>query len=292
MDTEREGEGQADTSDFEAAFAELSGKPADEAGKTEGEGEDAGAAADEAAAKDDAGATAPADATPDPWANAPAELIAERDKIIQERDRAVHSDRSQRGRVAALQTKVEEYARTRTAPPAEDSDEAKARQERRDKLREEYPDVAGPLLDEIEATRRELDVMRETTDTVAADRTAAAELAQLAALEESHPDWSALANDGNFLSWLNDQPQKWIDAANSSDAREVSGVLTLFKLERAAATGAKDEPGPDPKPDARRQQQLEGNRMPAGKPTPAASGAPADFDGAFNTFAARKSAKR
>jgi hypothetical protein len=296
-------EGASQDTDFDAAFAEASeaklpaGQPA--------EGDDAGedgepAAAPAAAAPDNGGAdpapAAAASSDNDPWAKADPALKALFDSERQARERAEQSDRSQRGRIAALQRKIEAPAPAAPAPQKKDGDQGGDDEGKPAdplaQLREDYPDVAGPLLDQIAALRSEIDGFKPSLTKADDDRVAAEYAVQFEALEKQHPDFATLAADKDFLGWVGAQPKKIQEAANSDDAREVSSALTLFKLEREAATKAADPPAAVPKPDARRQSQLDGGRAATSRPAPVAQGDPDDFEGAFAAASAKKERQR
>ena len=117
--------------------------------------------------------------------------------------------------------------------------------------------------------------------------------------EQLHPDWRTVAQSPDFAGWLQIQPDNIQRLASSWDARETSVVLTLFKAERAEATGQKPqqeapakEEQQQAKPDAatgvKRSQQLDGGRDVRSRPAPAASGPPEDFDAAFKYFTEKR----
>ena len=281
--------GQGD--EFTAAFSERQGAPADEAREPTAEG--APDPADPPGSAPAAGAEdAPAPQTPpDPWAGASPELLAERDKLIGERDGFQHSDRSQRGRISALQRELAAARSTPpqqpqgSEPPAEDDEATKTKADRLKTLREDYPDVAGPLLDELDSARQEIRALSERVNPAIDASNEATIQAQERILADKHPDYREIGASQDFVDWASSQPKAIQGLAQSFDAADVATVLTLFKAERDASKGG--EPADAGKPpqeqqrDDRRQRQMQGGREVPSKAPPAASGAPDDFDGAF-----------
>ena len=313
--------------DFERHFkAFAAGKPVPEAevstepAKPEGndpEERTPEAPADEAATKDEAppesvtsgdpataADEAPKAEAPDPLASLPDEARSYVEQIIRERDEARHRASSDASRVAALSRKLQTLT---TASPsatpapakAEESDAEKALNAKVDQLRKDYGDIAEPLIELIEKQRQGLSEVRTTLEGLSEERQAAVIAAETRALEERHPDWREVAADPTFAGWLEGQPENIQRLATSWDARETSVALTLFKTERAEATGqgkASAAPATPAKTEAaattdtRRSQQLDGGRDVRSKPAPAASGPPEDFDAAFNYFVAKRQA--
>lgn len=244
-----------------------------------------------------------AEPAPDPWANAPAELIAERDRLLKERDEARHKAQSDANRVAALSRKLHSYsvgqpASARTAPASEPTEAQKALDGKIKQLREDYGEIADPLIELIEAQRQELTHVRTTLEGLNEQQQAQAIAAERAALEARHPDWQAIAQSPEFAGWLEVQPENIQRLAASWDARETSVALTLFKAESVEAAGQTTEatpvatsPKPDAATDARRKQQLDGGRAVRSQPAPAASGPPDDFDAAFKYFEEKRRQK-
>lgn len=296
--------------EFAAAKAPHSEAPA-EAGQPEGNDpeEPAEAPAQAAAEVEDppesvtsgkeAGAVeAPAEAAPDPWASAPPELKALWEQERQAREQAEHRARSDAARVAALSRKLA----TVTPPPqaAEPSEAQKALDAKVKQLREDFPDVAEPIIALIESQRAELSSVKQHVAAVTADQHEVQVARELAALQERHPDWQQVAANPKFGEWLATQPSNVQALAGSWDARETGVVLTLFKVESGIATGGQQREAPAaPAPaapaaatDTKRARQLEGGADVRSRPAAVASGAPDDYDAAFAHFAAKQEAKR
>lgn len=228
---------------------------------------------------------------PDPWANLSDEQKALLAELTRERDEAIHRASSDANRVAALTRKLQTLS-VAGAPPQEapaPTEAQKALDGKIKQLREDYGEIAEPLIELIEVQKKELDTVRTTLAGLNEAQQAQVIAHETVALEQRHPDWRNIAQSGDFAGWLEVQPPNIQRLAQSWDARETSVVLTLFKAERAEATGqTQTETPPAPKPDAatgaRREQQLEGSKTVRSRPAPAASGPPEDFDAAFKYF--------
>lgn len=325
-----------DTADaeFDKAFAEFAAKkapdaapppaeepPVPEQGEPEGNAPEPAPSAEEAPKEQasevgtsgdaDGGTPPPAEQqAPDPWAHLPEEAKAELARLQKERDEAQHKAKSDANRVAALSRKLFALEAQRSAPPAPpqpepESEAKKALDAKIAKLREDYGDVATPLIELMEAQRAELSGKLTNVETVMSnlteERAAAVIAAETQALEERHPDWREIAASPEFAEWKAVQPPNIQQLASSWDAREASVALTLFRTERAEATGQgptqqQPETPQQPTPeaaatDARRSQQLEGGAEVRSRPAPAASGPPEDFEAAFKFFSDKRKAQ-
>jgi hypothetical protein len=233
---------------------------------------------------------------PDPWANASPELKALYEQVQKERDEARHKAQSDANRVAALSRKLREFSvpssSSAPAPEEQPTEAQKALDAKIKQLREDYGEIAEPLIEMIEVQRKELAHVKANLTGLTEHQQAQVVAAETAALEERHPDWRDIAQSPDFEGWLTVQPENIQRLAASWDARETSVVLTLFKAERGGTEGPKEEApaqaAPTPKPDAatgaRRSQQLDGGRDVRSRPAPVASGPPEDFEAAFKYF--------
>lgn len=240
---------------------------------------------------------APAEA-PDPWAQVPAELKAQYEQTLKERDEARHKAQSDASRVAALSRKINTLQSSAPAPLAtpEPSEAQKALDQKIVDLRKEYPEVAEPLIEMIQAQRDELGTVKQQLTALTDDQQAAYIAQEQQSLEAIHPDWRQVAAQKDFAEWLQVQPANIQRLAQSYDAHETGVALTLFKAEMMVPTGQTQEAPPAPTPtatatDAKRSQQLEGGRDVPSRPAPATSGPPEDFDAAFQHFAAIREEK-
>jgi len=102
-------------------------------------------------------------------------------------------------------------------------------------LREEYPDVAGPLLDELQRTQAEV---RNAQDAVKAQEQMRQREAQqqsfaehFARIQAVHPDVDEITQTSDWVLWLEGQDaqiQHWVEAGSSND---VNSVLSKFKAD-------------------------------------------------------------
>lgn len=100
-------------------------------------------------------------------------------------------------------------------------------------IREDYPDLAGPLLDELERTRQEVtstkeqlsqaeQAKRDEADSKAAD-------AHFDRIRAEHPDVDQLIETSDWMNWLEEsdaQTKQWVQTGSSND---VNSVLYRFK---------------------------------------------------------------
>ena len=102
-------------------------------------------------------------------------------------------------------------------------------------IREEYPDIAGPLLDELTRTQAQVESTREALD--AQQRLRQEEMQARAAEEHfariraAHPDIDEVIASADWINWLETQDastHQWVEAGSSND---VNAVLSRFKDE-------------------------------------------------------------
>ena len=209
--------------------------------------------------------------------------------------RSLHqSESSQRGRVSALQKKVNGYEAAAKQPPAqqkadEGGDQQQQQPSRAEKLRqakEEYPDAVGDLVEEVMELREKLDGMTPKAPEEGPEPDEATQAREYQALEEKHRDYREIAADPEFHKWIADQSQGVQNLANSYAASDVSSVLSLFKAERQAAQPKNPPAQAETDTTAnKRQRQLQGSQAVSSRGAPAASGVPDDFDAAFEARA-------
>ena len=107
--------------------------------------------------------------------------------------------------------------------------------DRLDEVRENYPDIAGPLLDALEKQKTEV---QQTREALAQQQRAAYEREQNVEIEEHwsrirdyHPDVDDLLVTPEWNDWLGDQTQtiqRWVNEGSSNDA---VSVLQKFKTD-------------------------------------------------------------
>ena len=100
-------------------------------------------------------------------------------------------------------------------------------------VREEYPDLAGPILDMVDRTQaqvaeqnEELEQLRRMREQEAVD---AAQAAHMARIRDAHPDLDDIVQTGDWADWLETQGAEvhhWVREGSSND---VIKVLSDFK---------------------------------------------------------------
>ena len=116
--------------------------------------------------------------------------------------------------------------------------------ERLSRLKEEYPDVASPLLDEIQNLRERLDEHSALNSKRDEQLHQAEQQKMLEAhfddIRAVHPDFEQITQTSDWALWLEDQnafTQQWVQSGSSND---VNAVLSRFK----ADMGVIPEPTP------------------------------------------------
>jgi hypothetical protein len=300
------------------------GDDEDQAGQGGDEGKDGDPPSDAAGADKDPPPGAPAKAAAgevdpsDPWANATPALLAEKQRLEDALAAERHRANGASGRASGLHRELNALkAQAEKAPPAEQADDAKAVLDAKiAQLKEDFPEIAGPLIAVLETQSREIADLRGTVEPITEATEAEAQQASLKALGAKHPDFQSYGDpsDPEYGPWLKTQPPKvrednqayrtWLgdqapgiqNLATSWDPNDCAVVLSLFKTAKAeAAHQARTDPGQgktDTATDDRRQRQLDGGKEVRSTPIQAASGAPEDdFAGAFNHYAKRHERK-
>lgn len=100
-------------------------------------------------------------------------------------------------------------------------------------IREEYPDIAGPLLDELSRTQAEVQSAKEA---LSAQEQRRNEELQARAAEEhfnriraAHPDVDEIVSSADWMNWLETQDaatHNWVEQGSSND---VNAVLSRYK---------------------------------------------------------------
>lgn len=323
-DTNQSQEGGDALDDFDVAMSELTASsdhaPADDAA-ADGEGDpdqgskvaedqpgSDGPQAKEAGNNDQAAGNQPPaqKQSDDIWANAPTEL-----REAYERERADWNHRlsSTQGRLSVADRELARLRREAGTPPSGQShSESGGSQQQADNpfeseqikaLREEYGEVAGPILDLLEAQNRKLAALAAPVEVVAQQQHEAARNSEISIFTTAHPDWDQYVNDERYPQWLSQQPKAVQEAAdraiNVEDGQEAAWLLTQFKasigvMPSAPPAGQQNsgngnrQPAPDPK----RARQLAAGRDGGSSAPPVQSGVPDDFDGAFDAIIAMR----
>lgn len=298
-------------SEFDQAEAAATGAtndqtPGDAGG--EGAGDDAGAATgagddDAAAGRDDSPAAKSGDdkspdnkqqqPQDDVWANATPEQKAAYKRLEQ-------ADRSNRGRISAMQRQLNDLTKASQSAAAPDKGDASGKDGKEgadgflatddwNSFQEEYPEVAGPLGKFIGSLQAQITRQEKELSAIGTERRQSALDEQVNLLVEEHPDWQDLTADTGFPDWLSSQPRHIQEAAMRNaneivDAAEAADVVGRFKAFRSAqqpnnppASGEGD-PNNRQQLSGKRQRQLESASTARSRGPGVASGIPEDGD--------------
>lgn len=283
--------GPSDDELFDAAVAEIeadeSGAPADNAAASDEaddtQGADAKAPpADDGLADDAADSKAPADTPPagttptdDIWSTVDPAVREAHEKALRDSELRYRSAASRQSaadrKIAELSQQLEALKRgpagagddRKQGNDDQPKDGGKSRDEIFAELREEYPDLATPIVEEMADLRAEIKKLSEGVNDYQQRRTAADLDEQEGILAKQHPDWLEAAQDERFRGWLETQPTAIREAFARNeraivDGREAALVVRLFKTDVGFAAKPQDQQRQGR--DERRERQLKGNR--------------------------------
>jgi hypothetical protein len=279
--------------DFESAFAEYSksSTPADERDEYDRNAEPAEDADDEAE-----------EGQPDD--------LSEKLKTLEtENERLRHSDASQRGRLGAYQRQINDLQRKsqeiESAKPknqnGESQDDNQQRQDLADSMgvddweefKEDFPDMARAFesrlkSDQAKQTQLEQQVseLRSAVQPMQEQAHQQQLQSEYARLEGRHADWREVVNAPEFDSWLNTQNSSIQALKESDSADDASALLDFYKATNAAS----DENSRAQKHD-KRKARLANAQTVSRRGAASRSGAPEEFDAAFEHYAAKKKAR-
>lgn len=256
-----------------------------------------------------AGAPPPAsEQSTDIWANAPADLREAHQAALRAADDRFNSVR---GRLSTADRQLAQLRAQQGRPDPAPVQEGTGQQpqgqpenpfksEAITKLREDYGEVAGPLVDMMEQLYGEVSRLKQPVQQLGQERHEAHLTQQESLLATRHADWQTTVQDPRFGGWVQSQPRFVQEALsrnadNIVDAEEAASVLDMFKV--AIGAGATPPPPPPPTPtpdpqvqslDSRRQRQLDAGKD-AGRSgaAPSVSGIPDDFDAAMEAYIAK-----
>ena len=301
----------SDPMDLDAAIDALNAKeadPADDAAaapKQEAAGEsaneDPAPSLEDAAKQPAAGDTPPAGSSQDDiWSSADPALREAHERAI--RDERLRAE-GIRGRQSAadrenaqLRKRLAELDQgTGSGRKPEEEQEPGAdgtkpdRQKILNDLREEYPDLGGPILDEMADLRERLGRLEEPVGAMQQRDQESALEQQAALVLEKHPDWVDIRTDERLAGWAQSQPRAVLEAMSRNgehivDGNEVAWVVDLFK--RDMGIGSQSAPNPQPQPhQQRRERQKQAGRDAQGRSgPPVATGIPKDDVDAAITY--------
>jgi len=312
---------EGDTGDFDSAFDEMAvaDAPADNGGDPE-PAPAAIAATDTPAATGAVEAAVAAKETPEPsvdiWAEASdaqraafqaANADAHRWKSDQ--GRAVHD----RARIAELEGRVAPKSGAADAAPQEGAIAQILEGDAWKTVEKELPELAGPLREIVSAVSTENAALKRELGTFSNERRAEVSLAQVDIVHTAHSDWDAVTDDPAFVTWARNQPafvQEMLgrNAEKIVDGHEAAHVVSLYKQSEGfkppgtpvpvPVTPAASEPraaqpihavapaAAPSKHDRAQKRRIAANTSVPSTGPGAQSGAPDEFDAAFEHYAA------
>lgn len=180
------------------------------------------------------------------WANATQEQRAAFDAAQSELARLKHAERSNRGRISALQRQLQDVTRQsgRQSPAGASGGQAAPggaagsdffKGSKWSEFRSEYPEIAGPLEGVIGDLRSQNTRLEKELSAIGDERRQSALDEQEGLLVGEHPDWEDLLTvENGFPEWLESQPRHIQEAAARNgkeivDASEAADVVGRFK---------------------------------------------------------------
>jgi hypothetical protein len=158
-------------------------------------------------------------------------------------------------------------------------------------LVEDYPEIAGPLVEQLNAVRAELESLKPAVGNFQQQQETAFYVQQQELLTQQQPDWQTVLADDRFGGWLQEQPLPVQQAfeRNSeriADGREAAWLVGQFKTALGIGQGQ-----PSQQASRRAKQLASGRDFGGGSGAPVAEGIPDDFDAAMNAFAEQADAR-
>jgi hypothetical protein len=274
-----------------------------ESGTPPGSGEEAGVSDQTAGAAPPVGDQS----TSDIWANAPAEYREAYEAFKRDSDYRLSATK---GRLSAADRELARLRSEQNRQPGiqQQQDGGKSSNEndpfnpeKLAQLREEYGDVAGPLVDAVEALKGDVDQLRRPVAEMEQGQHMARYQEQVDTLAIKHPDWETAFRHGGFAGWYEQQPQFIRQAIERNaneivDGQEAALVLDLFKQSIGAGQQPplrQEQNDTNARLSDRRARQLDAGRDAASRGgQSAAAGVPDDFDTAMEAYAAQADAGR
>ena len=209
----------------------------------------------------------------DLWAEAPEKLRMEYEDLKKQYAKVEQSDRSQRGRLSALQRQINEI-NSKAAPPQE---AAEPDDNGWDTMLEEYPEIAKPLSKKLKQMESYSKKLEAEISTFGNDRRRAIADEQTSLLAAEAPDWMQHTQDPGFMSWLDEQPRHIQEAAARNgqeivDYREAADVVNRFREYKGASSQQTNKLA------GKRQQQLKSASSTKGRGPGAVNGIAKDGD--------------
>lgn len=291
--------------EFDAAVEALTDNstPSDDAGDDDDPANDGSSdeppAGDEPPANQDVSGQAPQESADDIWSSVPeAARTAHQEALA----RAAELERR-------LREKGNEVARLRNATPQQQagsstpsegqssSSEPAVPPERIQQLKEEYGEIAEPLIAMIEAQSRQIAALAQPVQQLTASQQAAADAANLSRLDELAPDWRTLAQKPEFQAFRENAPRMVREALDRNwdqivDPEEAAAVFDYARMQMGASQPAARQQQPNSLADKRRRQLAGAKDGGSAGGAPVANQVPDDFDAAADALIARQARRR
>jgi len=226
-----------------------------------------------------------------------------------ENERLRHSDASQRGRLGAYQRQINELQRKaqeleaakQKSPDGEAQSDDQQRQDMAESMgmedwetfKEDFPDMARAFEARLSKDQQrqaqleqEIADLRSTVQPIQQQAHEQQLQTEYARLESRHTDWREVVNAPEFQEWLQSQNPSIQQLAGSDSADDASALLDFYK--GATGAGAGDDNSRASQHD-KRQSRLANAQTVSRRGAGQRSGAPDDFDAAFEHYAAKKS---
>lgn len=217
------------------------------------------------------------DGEDDIWASVDPKLREAFEAERKAREAAEHRYKSDEGRFHAAQRKLQELGKP-------DSEAAKAAQRERDKsfdkVREEYPEIAGPVADMLKAKDEQIAALSARFESFENERIER----NGTQLRATHADFDNVMSkhEAVFLDWIRDQPEKdrlAFEANTSAITDPESAIELTTSFKKHLGTLGLYETPEKAKPNKRRERQLSASKAPSTPSSgPAPSGIPKDGD--------------
>ena len=148
-------------------------------------------------------------------------------QLQKDHEQLTHRFKSDEGRQAALQRKIQELEQR---PQAESPKPDNVTDDQWAAMKEDYPEIANAFDSRLNAAtsamRGEMKQQLQPYEQQAQQNYANS---QKAALEAAHTDWEVVAKAPEFTNWLGKQPQIVRDLTRSDNAADAAYVLDTFK---------------------------------------------------------------
>lgn len=268
--------------------------PADDNGSSDGQ-----QAGDEPPANADTSGAEPQGSTDDIWSSVSEQARAEFQRTQQRAAELERRLRTQGNELAQLRRAVPQQ--TGSSTPSEDQNSGDAPvvpPERITQLKEEYGEIAEPLIAMIEAQARQIAKLAEPVQQLTASQRAQADIANETRLDELAPDWRQLAQRPEFATFKEAAPRMVREALERNwdqivDPEEAAAVFDYARLHMGITQQqGHADPKPNPLADKRRRQLAAGRDSGSGGGAPVTNQVPDDFDAAADAFISKAARRR